>query len=216
MRRIAAFLSLACLASLPAHGESAADAAAAKRVREAIGGIASLRAEFRQSVTDAKGRVTERAEGKMALSRPGKFRWDYRVPAQVVISDGRTVWIHDIDLEQVTIRPASEALAGTPAMLLLGQGDLDSAFAIKDGGASDGLAWSRLEPRDADGDFRELRVGLAGRELRRLLLFDRLGQTTAIEFSKVERNPRIDATIFRFTPPAGVDVVGRAPGGAAP
>ena len=216
MRRFAAVLSLACLIALPARGEAAADGAAAARVREAIGAIGSLRAEFRQSVTDAKGRVIERAEGTMALSRPGKFRWDYRVPAQLVVSDGRTVWVHDVDLEQVTIRAASEALAGTPAMLLLGEGDLDSEFTLRDGGQSDGLAWTRLEPRKADGDFRELRVGLSGRELRRLLLYDRLGQTTDIEFSRVERNPRLDPASFRFTPPPGVDIVGRAPAGSPP
>ena len=207
----ALFLGLTCLIGLPVHADAAADKAAAARMRSAIGGLASLRADFEQSVTDAKGKVLERAEGTMSLSRPGRFRWDYRVPAQLIVSDGRTVWIHDVDLEQVTIRPAAEALQGTPAQLLLDQGDLATEFAITDGGRADGLDWCRLVPRNAGSDFREIRLALAHGELSRLQLLDRLGQTTEIRFSKVERNPRLDAGSFQFTPPPGVDIVGRGP-----
>ena len=197
-----------------AHGDAAADAAAGRRVEAAFGSLSSLRAEFRQSVIDARGKSVESAEGTMSLARPGRFRWDYREPAQLIVSDGVTVWFHDIDLEQVTIRPAAETLEGTPAMLLTGEGDLDAEFTISDGGTAQGLAWSRLLPRRADGDFRELRLGFAGSEMRRMILLDRMGQTTELEFLRIERNPKLEPSQFRFTPPAGVDVVGRAPSGS--
>ncbi|HXV40180.1 MAG TPA: outer membrane lipoprotein chaperone LolA [Steroidobacteraceae bacterium] len=207
-------LTLICvLAAMPAAADPAADAAAARRVEDALGGLTSLRAEFRQSVTDAQGRLIEQAEGTMALARPGRFRWDYRVPQQVIVSDGRTVWFHDVELEQVTIRAAAETLEGTPAMLLAGKGVLAAEFAITDAGDQDGLAWSLLTPRRPDGDFRELRLGFAGGDLRRMLLLDRLGQVTRLEFEDVEHNPRLDGSLFTFVPPAGVDVVGRAPSG---
>jgi len=215
MRRALALLFGVLLLAPRAQADAAADAAAAERVRAALGGLDSLRAEFRQVVTDAGGRRLEEAEGTMALQRPGRFRWDYRVPKQLIVSDGRSVWLHDVELEQVTVRPAADVLAGTPARVLVGQGDLASEFTINDGGRDGGLAWCRLVPREQGGDFRELRLGFEGRELRRLTLFDRLGQTTEIELSQVERNPRLDAGLFRFTPPPGVDVVGRAPGGPA-
>ena len=212
--RIALATFLLLLATPLARADAAADAAAGRRVEAAFGSLTSLRAEFRQSVVDARGKTVESAEGTMSLARPGRFRWDYREPPQLIVSDGVTVWFHDIDLEQVTIRPAAETLEGTPAMLLTGEGDLKAEFTISDGGTAQGLAWSRLLPRKADGDFRELRLGFAGSELRRMTLLDRLGQTTELEFSRIERNPRIDASQFQFTPPAGVDVVGRAPSGA--
>ena len=164
-------------------------------------------------MTDARGAQTESAEGTVALARPGKFRWDYRVPAQLIVSDGTTVWLYDVDLSQVTIRPAADSLSGTPALLFSGQTDLGAEFKIADGGEADGLAWSRLTPKNAESDFRELSVGIAGGELRRMVLVDRLGQTMRIEFDRIERNPRLDASIFSFTPPPGVDVVGRAPEG---
>jgi len=204
---------LASILPFAAGADAAADAAAVRRLEAALGGLASLRAEFRQTVTDTRGQVIETASGSVSLARPGRFRWDYRVPEQLIVSDGVTVWFHDIGLEQITIRPAADTLVGTPAMLLSGEGDLRAEFEIADGGQEDGLSWSRLTPRNDDGDFRELRVGLAGPELRRMMLLDRLGQTTRLEFEQVERNPRLDQSLFSFTLPPGVDVVGRAPAG---
>jgi chaperone LolA len=209
MRRLLPLLL--ALAATTAASDPATDAVAARRVETALGALTSLRAEFRQSVTDAGGRLVEEAEGTMALARPGKFRWDYRVPEQVIVSDGRTVWFHDVLLEQVTIRAAAQTLQGTPALLLAGEGELSAEFAITDAGSQDGLAWSLLTPRRADVDFRELRLGFAGASLRRMVLLDRLGQVTRLEFERIERNPRLDASLFTFVPPAGVDVVGRPP-----
>lgn len=198
-----------------AGADAASDARAAARLEAALKGLSSLRAGFHQTVTDAQGTQTESAEGTVALARPGKFRWDYRVPAQLIISDGTTVWLYDVDLAQVTIRPAADSLAGSPALLFSGQTDLSAEFKIADGGEADGLAWSRLTPKSSDSDFRELSVGVAAGELRRMVLVDRLGQTMRLEFDRIERNPRLDASIFSFTPPPGVDVVGRAPQGGS-
>jgi outer membrane lipoprotein carrier protein len=156
-----------------------------ERLEAALSGLAGFKADFRQTVTDAQGQLIETADGQVALARPGRFRWDYRVPAQLIVSDGTTVWFHDVDLEQVTIRRAADTLVGTPALLLSGQADLRAEFEIADGGQEDNLTWSRLTPRSNDSDFRELRVGIAGGQLRRMTLIDRLGQTTRLEFDHV-------------------------------
>ena len=204
---------LAALLPWTATADAAADARAWVRLETALKGLSSFSAEFRQTVTNAEGRLTESAAGTVVLARPGKFRWDYREPVQLIVSDGTTVWLYDADLAQVTIRPASETLVGTPALLLSGQADVRSEFDVTDGGVDDGLAWSLLSPKDAQGDFRELRVGIAEGDLRRMVLIDRLGQTTRLDFDRIERNPRLDPEGFRFSPPPGVDVIGRAPAG---
>ena len=209
-------LVIAAIVVLPAQAafaDPAADAAALSRVEQSFGALTSLRADFRQTVTDANGKLIESAEGSMSLARPGRFRWDYRVPEQLIVSDGTTVWFHDTELEQVTIRKAADTIEGTPAMLLTGEGDLKTEFDVSDGGTAQGLDWSRLLPRRPDGDFRELRLGFSKGQLRRMTMLDRLGQTTELEFVHIERNPRLDDSLFRFTPPPGVDVVGRAPAG---
>jgi chaperone LolA len=206
---VAAFLILS-LGIAPALAGASADTVAATRVDGFLGQLTSLSAEFQQVVTDAHGRVLERAEGTMTLARPGRFRWEYRVPEQLIVSDGVTVWLYDVELEQVTVRAAGEALAGTPAMLLAGQADLNGEFEITDAGPKDGLEWSLLVPRRPDSDFRDLRLGFAGKELQRMTLHDRLGQTTELALHDIRRNPRIDESQFTFKPPPGVDVVGRA------
>jgi outer membrane lipoprotein carrier protein len=210
-------LALALLSScyFVAGAEAADEAAAARRLDAALGSLQGLRAEFRQTVVDASGRLTENAAGTVSLSRPGRFRWDYREPEQVIVSDGVTVWFYDVGLEQVTIRSAKDTINGTPARLLAGTGGLASEFEIADGGEREGLRWIRLTPRNEQTDFRELRVGLASGELRRMTMLDRLGQTTELEFERVERNPEFEGDTFRFTPPPGVDVVGREPAPAA-
>jgi len=211
MRHQLAALLTGNLLIAPALALPAPDVAAALRVEGFLAQLSSLRAEFRQTVSDTHGRVLEQAEGKVSLARPGRFRWDYRVPEQVIVSDGTTIWLYDVELAQVTVRAAGEALAGTPTMLLAGEGDLNADFEITDAGHQDGLDWSRLTPRRTDGDFREVRLGFAGRDLKRMTFLDRLGQTTELEFFRLERNPRFDSSLFRFEPPPGADVVGRSP-----
>ena len=183
----------------------------------ALKGLSSLRAEFRQTVTNAAGAADRIRRGHASRSRgPGRFRWDYRTPPQLIVSDGTTVWLYDEDLAQVTVRPAAETLVGTPALLLSGEADLQAEFERDaTAGSVDGLAWSLLAPKDAQSDFRELRVGIGDGELRRMILVDRLGQTTrSISPASSATRARPDRA-SRFSPPPGVDVVGRAPAGGA-
>lgn len=214
MRRFRAWVPVLsmCLVALPAAAGD--DAAAARRVDRYLAGITTLRADFHQQVRDATGAVRETADGTVDLEKPGRFRWDYRKPSeQLLVSDGHTIWLYDVDLQQVTVRAADQAMSATPAMLLSGEGRVSESFGIKDGGTSDGLEWALLTPRLGDTDFREVRLGFRDGGLVRMELQDRLGQTTQIDFSAVEMNPRLPAGLFEFTPPPDVDVVGSAAGG---
>lgn len=203
-------LLAACALALSAQAAPAASPAEA-RLDRYLGGVTTLRAEFRQEVVDAEGRVRDRAAGTLTLQKPGRFRWDYRDPAgQLLVCDGTQVWLYDEDLAQVTVRPVSQTLTTTPAMLLTGQGRVGEAFVVADDADADGLDWILLEPRAQDTDFRRVRLALRDGELVRMELTDRLGQVTAIDFSRIERNPAVPASLFRFDPPPGVDVVGAA------
>jgi len=205
--RCAATLVL-CLA-LPTV--AAAAVSASERVDRYLGGLTTLRAEFRQEVLDATGALRETAEGSLAISKPGRFRWDYRTPSeQLLISDGRTIWLYDVELEQVTRRATDQSLTATPAMLLSGQGKVSDSFRVTEGGRADGLEWAVLAPKLDDTDFREVRLGFRDNQLERMELSDRLGQLTRIRFSVIEMNPKLPADLFRFQVPAGVDVVGTA------
>lgn len=184
---------------------------ATARFRAWMTSTRSLRADFIQSVFDEEGIRIEETRGTMALHRPYRFRWDYSAPEpQLIVADGTTLWWYDVELAQATARPLESTLRGTPALLLAGPIDqpLDEEFefrALPDG--EDGLAWFELTPRADGSSFRTLRFGLEGDELRRFETEDALARTTRIEFSQVEYDPPLDETLFRFDPPAGVDVV---------
>jgi outer membrane lipoprotein carrier protein len=83
----------------------------------------SGRADFTQVVTSpSRPGQTPRAKpssGRFEFQRPGKFRFDYRKPfVQTLVADGQTLWLHDVDLNQVTARAQSQVLGSTPAALL--------------------------------------------------------------------------------------------------
>ena len=172
-------------------------------------GTRTLKAEFAQTVVARSGRKPQQSAGTVAISRPGKLRWEILRPyPQLVVGDGERIWIHDPELQQVTVRKAGQAIGGSPAALLAGNNDLDKNFSLKEAGDADGLSWLEATPKAADSGFERVRLGFAGSELRAMELLDTFGQATLVRFSKIERNPALPANSFKFTPPAGADVVG--------
>jgi outer membrane lipoprotein carrier protein len=186
-----------------------AHAGAVDQLHEFLKSTRTLKADFSQAVISKNGRKPQQSSGTVAISRPGKLRWEIQKPyPQLIVGDGEKIWIHDPELQQVTIRKAGQAIGGSPAALLSGSNDLEKNFTLKDAGESEGLVWVEAIPKAGDSGFESVRLGFSGNDLKAMELHDSFGQTTLIRFSKLERNPALSATIFKFTPPAGVDVVG--------
>ena len=179
----------------------------------------SGRADFTQVVTSpSRAGQTPRAKtssGRFEFQRPGKFRFDYRKPfVQTLVADGQTLWLHDVDLNQVTARQQSQALGSTPAALLTGASDLQvlkNDFQFTPEPDRDGLQWVRATPQSPDGQIRAVMVGLraapSGPELAVLDVQDSLGQRSLLTFTGFEFNPALPASTFVFRTPAGVDVI---------
>ena len=174
-------------------------------------GLKGLDGQFSQQVFDAKGKLKERSSGKVALSAPRLFRWEYVKPyPQLIVADGKTVWVHDPDLQQVTKRPQGVEEQNSPLSALIDPGKLDAQFVVKEDGTSDGLEWLLLTPKGnaEDASFRTARLGFAKSALVKMQVVDALGQRTEIDFSGWKRNPAFPANTFRYAPPKGVDVIG--------
>jgi outer membrane lipoprotein carrier protein len=208
--RLAGALILLAATTGPASGAQSSEAGQ-KRVEAFLQGLDGLQAQFKQVLTDRNGQSIDEATGVLAISRPDRFRWDYREPySQVIVADGARIWIYDSDLEQVTVRKLDETLSATPAMLLSGRSNLADNFNVTQVAQEGAVEWVRMEPRRDDTDFRWVRLGFEGPLLKYMQLADKLGQTTSLEFSKVERNPPLDPSRFTFTVPPGADVIGDA------
>ena len=193
-------------------GAAAAADDSLARVDAYLGSLKTLSADFVQVVRSREGQITSRATGTLSISRPDRFRWDYRDPyVQTIVADGTRLWLYDADLAQVTVRPLESGLGSTPAMLLSGAGSVGDSF--KGGPVeSDGpWTWCRLTPKGRDSDFERVSLGFNARgDLAAMELLDKLGQSTSLDFSNVRRNVALDAALFRFEPPKGADVIGDA------
>lgn len=191
--------ALIALAPLAAHADGIA------QLKRFVGETRSMKASFSQVVT---GRQTQTASGSMELSRPGKFRWSYTRPyAQLIVGDGKRLWVYDQDLAQVTTKKLDDALGSSPAALLAGSNEIERDYTLKNLGVENGLDWLSATPK-REGTFNAVRMGFRDGNLVRMVLADSFGQTTTLEFSNLQKNPNLDPSHFRFTPPKGVDVVG--------
>ncbi len=177
-----------------------------------LDGLTSWRASFTQQVEDSTGKRLEQGEGTLLVSRPGRFRWQYKPQdsgEQLLIADGGNLWFYDVELQQATVKAASAALSTTPVVLLSGtSAQMRTAFEITPQPARAGLDWVRVVPRSASADFADAQLGFRGTQLLQLLIHDRLGQSVTLDFQHSERNARIAESELQFTPPAGVDVIG--------
>lgn len=165
------------------------------------------RGSFTQTVTPKSGRKPQQSSGSFAFSRPGKFRWSYDKPyKQLIVSDGKKLWSHDPDLNQVTVRQLGDALGSSPAALLAGDA-LENNFTLIDAGTADGLQFVEAVPASKEGTFQSVRIGMKDNLPRVMEVRDNFGQTTIVNLDRIEAGP-VAADNFRFTPPKGADVVG--------
>ncbi|HEY8540306.1 MAG TPA: outer membrane lipoprotein chaperone LolA [Steroidobacteraceae bacterium] len=211
-KRLHAWLGLIAAVGIAASAASATIDEGRQRAERFLDGLETLRAEFTQTLSDRTGQVTDESSGTLAIQRPNRFRWDYRDPyEQLIVCDGERIWVYDSDLEQVTVRKLDMALSSTPAMLLSGQGALTDNFEVTEVSERTGVFWVHMQPKRDDTDFKVVRLGFSSnkaQELRAMELVDKLGQTTLLTFSKIERNPSLDSSQFVFEVPPGADVIG--------
>jgi len=191
-----AALALAC---------ASAFASATDELRDFVKTVKSGKSTFTQTVLAPNGKQ-KISNGSFEFSRPNRFRFIYQKPyAQTVVGDGTKVWIYDPDLNQASSRKTGDALANTPAALIVSN-DIDKVFTLADQPSRDGVDWVLATPRQAEGTVRSLRIGFKGHALAQLEIDDSFGQKSMIVFNGFEPNAKLPPDTFVFTPPKGADV----------
>lgn len=209
IKRILTSCALAFCA-MAAHADGLQDLE--KFLREVNSGKAS----FTQVVTSPK-RANETvarsktSSGTFEFLRPDRFRFVYAKPfEQTIVADGQTLWLHDVDLNQVTSRVQKDALGSTPAALIAAGADLkglSEAFELKSAAARDGMEWLEARPKDRNGQLQMVRVGFRQGQLSVLDIEDSLGQRSVLTFNNWQANAGLKAGDFRFQPPPGAAVI---------
>jgi len=199
MKKIALAL-LATVLALPAH------ASAIAQLKAFVSETKTLSASFTQVVSSKSKH--EEASGTLEISRPGKFRWSYNKPyEQLIVGDGKTLWIYDKDLSQVTRKNLDGALGSSPAALLAGNNAIERDYVLKEAGKQGNVEWLSASPKKADNTFNAIRMGFSNKMLVEMELTDSFGNNTHIHFAGQQKNPALSASHFSFTPPKGADVV---------
>jgi outer membrane lipoprotein carrier protein len=166
---------------------------------EFLDGLSTLQAKFEQSVLDTENATAGQMHGLFLLERPGRFRWDYVVPRkQIILADGRDVWVIEEDLKQVTRHYQKWALKGTPAAFLATEAKVEDDFEVVEIGERQGMHWLELLPRDPESDFNRILLAFADKQLRRLELNDKFGQISRFSFYDMQRNLPIDPQLFVY------------------
>lgn len=202
--------AVAFLLALSVHTRAAADDA--PQLAKLLDGMTTLTAEFEQTVTNRFGDVLQAATGRMHLKRPMRLRWELDEPyPQLVVTNGETLWVYDPDLEQVTVQPLAEALSGSPAVFLTGTvADLRRNFTVVATEAPEaGGSRFELTPVDPNAVYGELALTFAADgSLSGIDIADHLEQLTRVAFTTRDLSPMLESTLFEFTIPTGVDVIG--------
>lgn len=169
----------------------------------------TVRANFSQTLLDKDARTIQESSGTMLFERPDKFRWTYEKPyEQLIVGDGTKVWFYDQDLEQVTVRPLDRAIGGSPAALLAGDVNIEANFKLVEIGRNDHIEWLEATPTTNESAFEKIQLGFSlDGTLEIMTLRDNFGQTTLLVFSNLDKNPKLPADLFIFTPPDGADVI---------
>ncbi len=202
---VVAFLTLtASLCSPLALAEPSQDVDA---LVKQLADIETLSADFVQERRDTKGEVRRESSGTFVLKRPGQFFWRYETPyAQELIANEGTLWVYEPDLRQASRSPLS-ATDGAPIAILTGARPVTEVFRVRHLESESGLSWFALRPRDEQGDFREVLLGVDDRGIREMRFIDQLDQTTRVSFQSRRFNQPVDESKFHFQAPEGVDVV---------
>lgn len=191
-----------------AHAAVSEQQQAANKLSELLSHTQTITGSFSQLTLDSTGTQLQEAAGKMVLQRPGLFRWHTDPPLeQLLVSNGKKVWLYDPDLLQVTVQKMDQRLTHTPALLLSGDvSQISENFSItyKEAGSIIDFV---LTPTAKDTLFDTLRLSFRNGVINDMQLLDAVGQRTNILFMNVKINQPVAASQFVFEAPAGVDVI---------
>lgn len=167
----------------------------------------TMKAHFNQ-VVKAKNRVVSTSSGMMALSRPGRFRWETQKPMkQVVIADGKHLWIYDVALEQVTVTSQSKFVGGPAGLFLSGYNDnVAREFKTTMRTEKDKTIFD-LKSNSPKANFQRVKLIFKNKDLCGIFLYDQLGQATDVKLSDIKTNASLQPSFFKFKSPRGVDVI---------
>lgn len=200
------FLAKFTAAAVLSIGMAAAHAGAIDALKKFNNDADGISGSFSQTVKSKKKSQT--THGSFQILRPGLFKWEYTKPyKQTIVGDGKTIWLYDVDLAQVTKSPQDQTIGDSPAAILSNKAALDSSYTLKEDGSAGGIDYVLASPKKNNAGYQYIRIGFKGDNLAAMQLKDSFGNETTISFNNLNTKPKLARSQFKFTPPKGVDVL---------
>lgn len=169
-------------------------------------------AHFFQTSTLKAMDITETASGTMVVKRPGMMHWAYEKPdKQVIVTDGKNLWIYRPADNQVTIGSAPSFFGdGKGASFLSNIQSLRKSFHVtleKKNANQDYVL--KLIPMDKSYDLSSVLLVVSGDtfDISEVVTYNSYEDETRIELSDIQMEQHPDDSQFRFTIPQGAEVV---------
>lgn len=230
-RLLAILFCFCCLSGTALAAEATLDEVVAT-LEAGYADLRDLQASFAQTTTLAGFPKPQKGHGSLALRRPkgaaAQFRFDYAVPKQLIVSNGRQVWFYQPDNRQVMISSLEGMFQGGNSIAmayLTGLGnvgkDFSAAFA-QETRDKKGNYLLELTPKKPTPTLSRLRLTIDGAAVGRYqtdknsgsgfpiltsVVVDGFGNQTRIDYSRVKLNSGLPAGRFSFNVPKGVEII---------
>ncbi|HCY11936.1 MAG: outer membrane lipoprotein carrier protein LolA [Deltaproteobacteria bacterium GWC2_55_46] len=180
------------------------------RLQQAYEAISTVQASFTQEVSSKGLKQKQLSSGRVWFKKPGKMRWEYASPeGDLIVSDGRTFWLYQSDLNQVIEQKIAGAASSMATDFLSGVGELNRDFHIALAGSEEGFYRLKLTPKKAEPSLKALLLDVDKGSflIKRSSVADNFGTETIIELNDIKTNEPLKDKLFKFTPPKGAQVV---------
>lgn len=203
-------LTLLLLLSFAVYAESPATEKQAQRGKDLLNSVKTdlqaVKADFVQYELLQSGEKKDFNSGLVWLQSPNQFRWEYRKPIQqLIVADGKMVWVYDEDLEQVTIKEQDNKL--NPIYVIINQELSERHYQIRFEKQQDELQWISLTPKQNSEEVKQVWLAIKDKNVEQIKVINPFEQVMVFEFSNIKRNPSVKKKLFSFKPPKDVDII---------
>jgi outer membrane lipoprotein carrier protein len=177
-------------------------------LQQLVDNLKTFSADFVQERDEEYFFRKEVSTGTFDLMRPGLMRWDYQKPEQQqILVDGIRLWVHDVELNQVSVRPIAEIQNDIPLAWLLFEEPIEQAYTIVSAGNRQGLTWYNLRPK-GNTFFQSIEIGIQDGVMQQVWMYQSTDNVTKVRFENIVVNQPISPGAFLFTVPQNADLFG--------
>ena len=168
-----------------------------------------FQSDFNQKSFDKNNSEIQVLTGVIKLKKPDHFYWKTDEPyAQLLVSNGKSIWHFDADLEQVVVQEYASQASQAPILIVLeNPAALVNTYTIKKIDRKGDTLKFHLLAKNEDDVLKAIQLQFIDDKLVGLDFTDSLQQNTHIVFSNVQLNKAADPALFEFNIPPGVDVL---------